>query len=396
MSALKLPQADGTLGAFTPRPAVAWPAYTGEQRWNRVAFAAAHVVADPRAAIDPWLQTAVDWDATLAFRRHLWSHGFGVAEAMDTAQRGMGLDWPTSLELIRRSIAEARGIPGAVVFAGAGTDHLPPAPDRTLDEVIAAYEEQCAAIEKTGGRIILMASRALAACARSPDDYVRVYGRVLTQVREPVILHWLGEMFDPALAGYWIGAAGLASDPHHKRATDVCASVIAANAAKVDGVKVSLLDAGKEIALRSQLPQGVRMYTGDDFNFATLIGGDARGHSDALLGIFDAIAPAASAALTALAAGDRQRFDAILAPTVPLSRHVFAAPTRFYKTGVVFLAWLNGHQSHFTMVGGQQSARSVLHLCDVFRLADAAGLLRDPDLAVARMRTFLRVNGFED
>jgi hypothetical protein len=241
-----------------------------------------------------------------------------------------------------------------------------------------------------------MASRALAACARSPDDYVRVYGRVLTQVREPVILHWLGEMFDPALAGYWIGAAGLASDPHHKRATDVCASVIAANAAKVDGVKVSLLDAGKEIALRSQLPQGVRMYTGDDFNFATLIGGDARGHSDALLGIFDAIAPAASAALTALAAGDRQRFDAILAPTVPLSRHVFAAPTRFYKTGVVFLAWLNGHQSHFTMVGGQQSARSVLHLCDVFRLADAAGLLRDPDLAVARMRTFLRVNGFED
>jgi hypothetical protein len=396
MSTIKLPQAGGTLAAFTPRAAVAWPTPSGAQRWNRVAFAAAHVVADPRAAIDPWLETAVDWDATLAFRRHLWSHGLGVAEAMDTAQRGMGLDWPTSLELIRRSIAEARGIPGAVVFSGAGTDHLPPAANRTLDDVIAAYEEQCSAIEKAGGRVILMASRALAACARSPDDYARVYGRVLSQVREPVILHWLGEMFDPALAGYWVGAGGLASDPEHKRATDVCAMVIEANAAKVDGVKVSLLDAGKEIALRSRLPRGVRMYTGDDFNFAQLIGGDASGHSDALLGIFDAIAPAASAALTALAAGDRTTFDAILAPTVPLSRHVFAAPTRFYKTGVVFLAWLNGHQSHFAMVGGQQSTRSVLHLCEVFRLADGAGLLRDPELAVARMRTFLRLNGVED
>jgi hypothetical protein len=396
MSTIKLPQADGTLAAFTPRTAVAWPAPTGVVRWNRVAFAAAHVVADPRAAIDPWLDTAIDWDATLAFRRHLWSHGFGVAEAMDTAQRGMGLDWPTSLELIRRSVAEARSMPGAIVFSGAGTDHLPPAPNRTLAEVIAAYEEQCAAIENAGGRIILMASRALAACARSPDDYARVYGRVLSQVREPVILHWLGEMFDPALAGYWVGAGGLASDPHHARATDVCAAVIEANAPKVDGVKVSLLDAKKEIALRSRLPQGVRMYTGDDFNFAALIGGDASGHSDALLGIFDAIAPAASAALTALAAGDRARFDAILAPTVPLSRHVFAAPTRFYKTGVVFLAWLNDHQSHFAMVGGQQSARSVLHLCALFRLADAAGLLRDAELAIARMRDFLRLNGIED
>ena len=396
MTSIKLPQADGSLAAFTPRAPAEWPVPAGARRWNRVAFAAAHVVADPRASADPWLETAIDWDATLAFRRHLWAHGFGVAEAMDTAQRGMGLDWPTSLELIRRSVAEARGIPGAVVFSGAGTDHLPAAANRTPAEVIAAYEEQCAAIEKAGGRIILMASRALAACARSPDDYAHVYGRVLAQVREPVILHWLGEMFDPALAGYWVGAGGLASDPDHERATEVCASVIAANAAKVDGVKVSLLDAGKEIALRSRLPQGVRMYTGDDFNFAELIGGDASGHSDALLGIFDAIAPAASAALTALAAGDRAAFDAILAPTVPLSRHVFAAPTRFYKTGVVFLAWLNGHQSHFTMVGGQQSARSVLHLCQVFRLADGAGLLCDPELAVARMRTFLRMNGIED
>ena len=393
MTTLKLPQADGTLAPFTVRAAVRWPVPTAAPRWNRVAFAAAHVVADPFAAIDPWFVTAVDWDATLAFRRHLWSHGFGVAEAMDTAQRGMGLDWPTSLELIKRSVGEARGIPGAVVFSGAGTDHLPPGANFTLDQVIAAYEEQCAAIEAAGGRIILMASRALAACARSPDDYALVYGRVLAQVRAPVILHWLGEMFDPALAGYWVGAGGLASDPDHARATAVCAAVINANAAKVDGVKVSLLDAAKEVALRARLPQGVRMYTGDDFNFAALIGGDASGHSDALLGIFDAIAPAASAALTALAAGDRARFDAILAPTVPLSRHVFAAPTRFYKTGVVFLAWLNGHQAHFTMVGGQQSARSLLHLVELFRLADAAGLLRNPELAALRMRAFLEVNG---
>jgi len=315
---------------------------------------------------------------------------------MDTAQRGMGLDWPTSLELIRRSVDAARGIAGATVFSGAGTDHLPAGANHGLDAIIAAYEEQCAAIEAAGGRIILMASRALAACARSPDDYARVYERVLAQVRAPVILHWLGEMFDPALAGYWVGAGGLASDPEHARATEVCAAVIRANAAKIDGVKVSLLDQGKEVALRARLPHGVRMYTGDDFNFAALIGGDVTGHSDALLGIFDAIAPAASAALTALSAGDRARFDAILAPTVPLSRHIFAAPTRFYKTGVVFLAWLNGHQAHFTMVGGQQSARSLVHLCELFRLADAAGLLRDPDLATARMRAFLGVNGVLD
>ena len=395
MATLNLLRTDGTLAPFTPRAAVAWPGAAATPRWNRVAFAAAHVVADPRAVIDPWLQTAIDWDATLAYRRHLWSHGFGVAEAMDTAQRGMGLDWPTSLELIKRSVAEARGIPGATVFSGAGTDHLPPGADRTLDEIVAAYETQCAAVEAAGGRIILMASRALAACARSPDDYARVYERVLAQVRAPVILHWLGEMFDPALAGYWVGAGGLASDPEHARATEVCAAVIRANAAKIDGVKVSLLDQGKEVALRARLPHGVRMYTGDDFNFATLIGGDATGHSDALLGIFDAIAPAASAALTALSAGDRARFDAILAPPVPLSRHIFAAPTRFYKTGVVFLAWLNGHQAHFTMVGGQQSARSAVHLAQVFRLADAAGLLLDPELAAVRMRTFLVINGVE-
>lgn len=395
MPTLNLPTAAGALAPYTLRAPTAWPRSSAQPAWNRVAFAAAHVVANPRADVDPWLTAAIDWEATLAFRHHLWSLGFGVAEAMDTAQRGMGLDWPTSLELIRRSVAEARATPGAVVFSGAGTDHLAPAPDMPLARVIAAYEEQCAAVEAAGGRIILMASRALAACARSADDYAKVYDRVLAQVRAPVILHWLGEMFDPALAGYWVGTGGLASDPDHMRATEVCAAVIRANAARVDGVKVSLLDAGKEVALRNRLPAGVRMYTGDDFNFADLIGGDASGHSDALLGIFDAIAPAASAALTALAAGDRARFDAILAPTVPLSRHIFAAPTRFYKTGVVFMAWLNGHQSHFTMIGGQQSARSAAHLAELFRLADGAGLLRDPELAAARMRIYLATQGID-
>jgi hypothetical protein len=238
-----------------------------------------------------------------------------------------------------------------------------------------------------------MASRALAACARSADDYARVYGRVLAGVSQPVILHWLGEMFDPALAGYWLGREDRGSDPDHARAMEVCARVIEANAAKIDGIKVSLLDAGKEVALRARLPDGVRMYTGDDFNFAALIGGDASGHSDALLGIFDAIAPAASAALSALARDERARFEAILAPTVALSRHIFAAPTRFYKTGVVFMAWLNGHQSHFTLVGGQQSARSVVHLAELFRLADAAALLNDPERAAARMRTLLALHG---
>ena len=388
---LTLPRSDGRLAPYTLHGAATWTAPATRPAWNRVAFAAAHVVSDPRAAIDPWQDVAIDWDATLAYRRYLWSQGFAVAEAMDTAQRGMGLDWPHSRELIRRSVAEAAATPGAVVFSGAGTDHLVPTASTTIADVIAAYETQCDAIEAMGGRIILMASRALATCATSTDDYAAVYGRILSQVRQPVILHWLGDMFDPALAGYWIGRD--ASDPDHGNAMDVCARVIAANAARIDGIKISLLDDAKEIALRRRLPAGVRMYTGDDFNFAPLIGGDAHGYSDALLGIFDAIAPLASAALSALALGDRASFDRILAPTVPLSRHVFAAPTRFYKTGIVFIAWLNGHQSHFSMVGGQESARSLAHLAQAFRLADAAGLLRDPDLAVARMRALLALHG---
>lgn len=362
--------------------------------FNRIAYSAAHVVADPLAAVDPWLACAIDWDATIAYRRHLWSLGLGVAEAMDTAQRGMGLDWPTSLELIRRSLDAAKDIPGAFVATGCGTDHLVLENVKTVDEVIAGYEEQMAAIEKLGGKLILMASRALARVAKSPADYERVYDRILSQARQPVVLHWLGDMFDPALAGYW-GSGDV------EKAMDTALGIINAHAAKVDGIKISLLDKDKEIAMRRRLPAGVRMYTGDDFNYAELIAGDGfgkeatHGQSDALLGIFDAIAPAASAALGELAQGHVEKFHAILGPTVPLSRHIFAAPTRFYKTGVVFMAWLNGHQKHFTMVGGQQSTRSLQHFAELFRLADAANLLEQPELAVRRMKTLLALHGVE-
>jgi hypothetical protein len=381
---IRLPAAGGGLEPYQVREPRKFE--RPQRPFTRRALAAAHVVADPLSRREPWLEPAIDWDATLAYRRHLWSWGMGIAEAMDTAQRGMGLDWTNSLELVRRTLDAAKDVPAAFVASGAGTDHLAPHADLKLAEVIAAYEEQCAAIEKLGGRIILMASRALAACARSAEDYARVYDRILAQVKQPVIIHWLGEMFDPALAGYW-GAAD------HYAAMKNCLEAIRRNAARVDGIKISLLDKEKEIVMRRQLPEGVRMYTGDDFNFAELIEGDAQGHSDALLGIFDSIAPAAADALGALAAGDRARYHEVLAPTVPLSRHVFGAPTRFYKTGVVFLAWLNGHQDHFVMVGGQQSARHVLHFAELFRLADAAGLLSDPALACARMQTLLELHG---
>jgi hypothetical protein len=357
-----------------------------QKPFNRKALAAAHVVADPLSARDPWLEQAIDWDATLAYRRHLWSWGFGVAEAMDTAQRGMGLDWASSLLLTEKSINEAKGTDGAEVASGAGTDHLAPGKSYAMAEIIAAYEMQCSAIEKLGGRIILMASRALAASAKSPDDYAKVYDRILSQVKAPVIIHWLGEMFDPALEGYW-GKAD------HHAAMEVCLSVLQNKAAKVDGIKISLLDKDKEIVMRRKLPKGVRMYTGDDFNFAELIEGDSQGYSDALLGIFDSIAPAASQALSFLAENQKDKYHEVLAPTVPLSRHIFKAPTRFYKTGVVFMAWLNGHQEHFVMVGGQQSARNVLHFAELFRLADAAGLLTDPPLACTRMKQLLAMNG---
>ena len=385
MPRLDLPTRAGAIEPFVMaggRAAVPAP----ERPFNRVAYAAAHVVADPRADADPRLDAPIDWEATLAFRRHLWRLGLGVAEAMDTAQRGMGLDWPAARELIGRTVAESRTVPGARLASGAGTDHIAPDPALTIADVAEAYASQCAAVEGLGGRIILMASRALAAVARGPDDYLAVYDRVLSQVAEPVIVHWLGEMFDPALAGYW-------GHDDHWRAMEVCLQAIEANAEKIDGVKISLLDKDKEIAMRRRLPAGVRMYTGDDFNYPELIDGDARGHSDALLGIFDAIAPAASAALAALAENRREDFHGILAPTVALSRHVFGAPTRFYKTGVVFMAYLNGLQDHFVMIGGQQSARSAVHLAELFRLADRAGLLSDPDRAAGRMRAVMAVHG---
>lgn len=390
MANVFLPTADGSTETYqTSEPRAFKTAHANGL--PRIAYAAAHVVADPLADCDPWLDTAIDWDATIAYRRYLWSLGLGVAEAMDTAQRGMGLDWTNALELIKRSIDAARDFEaetgaGALLASGAGTDHLAPGPEVTLDDVIAAYEEQCEAIESAGGRIILMASRALATAATSRDDYIRVYDRILSQVREPVIIHWLGEMFDPALAGYW-------GSPDHWQAMDVCLDVCAQNSAKVDGVKVSLLDDQKEIAMRRRLPDGVRMYTGDDFNFPDLIAGDDEGHSDALLGIFDAIAPAASAALEAMAKQDMQAYWDILEPTVALSRHIFQAPTRFYKTGVVFLAYLNGHQNHFLVVGGQEGTRSTLHLAQLFRLTDKAGLFADPDLAAQRMAAVMAVHG---
>jgi len=376
---IDLPTASGRMEPYAVREPgrFARPA----RPFTRRALAAAHVVADPLSAKEPWLEAAIDWDATLAFRRHLWSWGMGIAEAMDTAQRGMGLDWPSSLELVRRTLADGAG----EVASGAGTDQLPPGV-HPIERIVAAYEEQCGAIERLGGKIVLMASRALAASARGPEDYARVYDRILSQVRQPVIIHWLGEMFDPALEGYW-GAGD------HDAAMDSCLEVLRRNAPKIDGIKMSLLDKDKEIRMRRRLPAGVRMYTGDDFNFAELIEGDAEGHSDALLGIFDTIAPAASHALSALAEGRTAEYREVLAPTVPLSRHVFRAPTRFYKTGVVFMAWLNGHQDHFVMVGGQQSARNLLHLAELFRLADAAGLLVDPPRACARMKQLLAVHG---
>ncbi|MGW0562699.1 dihydrodipicolinate synthase family protein [Streptomyces sp. NPDC003016] len=354
---------------------------------SRTVYSAAHVVADPYADVSPDAPAAaVDWDTTLAFRRHLWSHGLGVAEAMDTAQRGMGLDWAGARELIVRSAAEAKAVGGAIA-CGVGTDQLPPG-GAALPDVTAAYEEQLALVESTGARAILMASRALAAAARGPEDYLATYGHLLRQAAEPVILHWLGPMFDPALDGYW-GSTDLDA------ATDTFLEVIAAHPDKVDGVKISLLDAQREIDLRRRLPDGVRCYTGDDFNYPELIAGDDHGFSHALLGIFDPLGPLAAEAVRTLDTGDAKKFRELLDPTVELSRHLFEPPTRFYKTGVVFLAWLAGHQSHFTMVGGLHSARSLPHFSRAYELADGLGLFPDPHLAEDRMKTFLTLHGVD-
>ncbi|MEV0978252.1 dihydrodipicolinate synthase family protein [Streptomyces sp. NPDC049915] len=378
---IRLPDARGGLRVYEPRtePLALTPATPFT---SRTVFSAAHVVADPFADVGPDSPAAVDWDATLAFRRHLWSHGLGVAEAMDTAQRGMGLHWAGAAELIRRSAAEARAVGGRIA-CGVGTDQIT---GGSLAEIRAAYEEQLAVVEEAGAQAILMASRALAATAKSPEDYLEVYGHLLRQSAEPVILHWLGPMFDPALEGYW-GPADLDA------ATDVFLDVIAAHPDKVDGIKVSLLDARREIDLRRRLPHGVRCYTGDDFNYPELIAGDEQGFSHALLGIFDPLGPLAAEAVRVLDTGDTAGFRALLDPTVQLSRHLFQTPTRYYKTGVVFLAWLAGHQTHFTMVGGLQSARSLPHFARAYELADTLGLFPDPKLAEERMKTLLSLYG---
>ncbi|MEK3725556.1 dihydrodipicolinate synthase family protein [Paenibacillus sp. FSL H8-0034] len=383
---LTLPKAGGALYEYvagTKAPILApQGAFNG-----RIAFSAAHVVCDPFAGTDPLNQPSIDWESTLSYRRHLWSMGLSVAEAMDTAQRGMGLNWIQAQELIKRSIDEAKAV-GGKVASGAGTDHLAPGPNVTLEDVEAAYEEQCGYVEGCGGQIILMASRALAACAKTPDDYERVYGRILRQTKQPVILHWLGDMFDPALAGYW-------GSSDFNEAMETCLRVIRANADKVDGIKISLLDADKEIQMRRLLPDGVVMYTGDDFNYPELIRGDEQGYSHALLGIFDAIAPVAASALQALDRGDLAQYDALFEPTIALSRHIFQKPTYAYKTGIVFMAYLNGHQNHFRMIAGAEGSRSIVHLSELFVLADQAGLLQRPELAVERMKRVLALAGIE-
>jgi len=384
---VRLPGANGELHDYTPAGRFPY-AEGGAPPRTRLPYAAVHVVADAMADTSPAGPAAVDWERTLAFRRHIWSYGLGVAEAMDTAQRGMGLDWEAAKELIRRSVAEAKAVGGRIV-CGAQTDQLSPGSAHDLRDIEAAYEEQCEFVEGHGGQVVLMASRELARIARGPEDYARVYGRVLSQLRQPALIHWLGEVFDPALAGYW-GYADL------DRATASCLEIITANAPKVEGVKLSLLDQRREIAMRARLPVRVRMFTGDDFDYPTTIAGDGERFSDALLGAFDMIAPAASAALLALDGGDVESFHTVLAPTVPLSRHVFGHPTFYYKTGVVFLAYLNGHQDHFRMVGGLESGRSAVHLAQLFVLADRAGLLRDVELAVDRMRPVMALAGVTD
>jgi len=382
-----LPDSSGAVARYRLRGEPVEPS-APVRGYDRIVYAAAHVVADPIAPSNPSGSPHLDWDATLAFRRHLWGLGFRVAEAMDTAQRGGGLDWPTARELILRSLSEARTIAGADVVSGAGTDQLSPDHARSLADVIAAYEEQFEVIEGAGGRAVMMASRALATVARCAEDYGLVYDTILRQARKPVILHWLGEMFDPHLSGYW------GSDDFEAQAETVLA-LIKAHSSKIDGIKISLLSSEKEIALRRRLPDGVRTYTGDDFNYPTLIEGDGQRHSDILLGIFDPIATVAAHALAALADKRHGAFHAVLDPTVPLSRKVFEAPTRYYKAGIVFLAWLNGFQNHFTMVGGVQWSRGIVHYAEVFRLADAAGILRDPEQAARRMALLAQMHGID-
>jgi hypothetical protein len=379
---IALPDTEGRLAEYSlSGKAIAGAALGSDPA--RVVYSAAHVVADPFTANEPSGRATVDWPKTLEFRRYLAGLGLGIAEAMDTAQRGMGLDWAGALELIRRTKAE---LPDALIANGCGTDHLDPSRSHSIDDVRRAYLDQVEAVQKLGGRIILMASRALVRAARGPDDYIRVYSDVLDACDHPVILHWLGDMFDPQLAGYWGGET-------FEPAMQTALAVIEANVRKVDGIKISLLDKDKEIAMRRLLPAGVKMYTGDDFNYPELIEGDEQGFSHALLGIFDPLAPAAAFAVQRLGEGDVAAFRATLDPTVPLARLIFREPTQYYKAGVVFLAWLNGFQDHFVMLNGAQAMRPLPSFTEVFRLADQCGLLRDPEVAVTRMKRLLAVYG---
>lgn len=384
---LTLPTYDGTLAPYALQGTPLIPR-APRVALTRTAFAAAHVISDPLAERSPWdTRPAVDWDATLAFRVGLWDQGLGLAEAMDTAQRGMGVDWATARELITRTMGAAKAHPLAPrVACGAGTDHVALADLRDAAAITAAYETQAEVIEAAGGQLILMASRAFTAIGADQATYHTVYRHLIDGARGPVVLHWLGDMFDPALAGYW-GSHDVAT------ASDFVLRLIAENPAKVDGIKISLLNQAHEEAFRARLPKGVRLYTGDDFNYADLIAGEGAQYSHALLGIFAAIAPAASQALEALALGDLPTYHRLLAPTVPLSREIFKAPTRFYKAGIAFLSWLNGTQRHFIMPAGLQSSREITHYAQVFRLADQAGLLTKPDLAEQRMAILLALHG---
>ena len=358
-----------------------------EVSFNRVAFSSAHVVANPNFDYAPSLDVCIDWNKTLSYRNYLWDLGLGVAEGMDTAQRGMGLDWNNSLELIRQSVKLAKSRNDKpLIFSGVGTDHIIQFSDhQSIQNVIEAYLKQIEEVEKIGGRIILMASRLLASIAKSNEDYQYVYSNVLSQISQPVIIHWLGDMFDPNLKGYW-GSSDI------DLAMKNCLDIIFENREKIDGIKISLLDANREKQMRKKLPSEIKMYTGDDFNYPELIAGDGENYSHALLGIFDAIAPLTSFALQELAQGNEENYFRVLNPTINLSRHIFQNPTRFYKTGIVFMAYLNGHQDHFQMVGGQQSFRSIIHFCTLFKLADQARALRNPDLAIQRMLSFLDLN----
>ncbi|MFG2227565.1 DUF993 family protein [Streptomyces sp. NPDC048644] len=376
-----LPRPDGSTYRRRLRAPAAVP-HSGPAPATRKAYAAAHVVADP-------LRTsaaggAVDWEATLAVRRRLWRLGLGVAEAMDTAQRGAGLPADAVGELTARTLAAAAEV-GGEVLVGVTTDQLP-AGESTLDAVCAAYTEQLERVQRLGGRAVLMASRQLAASARGPGDYLDVYRRLCEHSERPVVLHWLGEAFDPQLRGYW-GSTDIDA------ARRTVLELIERHADRIDGIKVSLLDAAREVALRRQLPAGVRLYTGDDLHYVDLIEGDAHGHSDALLGAFGPLAPHAAEALRRLGSGDRAGYRALLAPTLPLSRTLFEAPTYHYKTGVTWLAYLSGLQSHFRMLGGLESARGLLHLVALAERADDIGLLPEPELAAERLSGYLRLHG---